>query len=75
MSVVGENPAFDASVTSQQADTAWSIAAVGDYNGDGRDDILLSHTSGLTSIWIMNGATVTSAALTSQHAGTEWGFI
>ena len=64
-----------AAITSQQTGLDWSIAAIGDYNGDGRDDILLSHTSGLTAVWTMNGATVETASLTSQHAGTEWGFI
>jgi FG-GAP-like repeat len=37
----------------------WS-ASVGDFNGDGKADILWRHTDGTPSIWIMSGATVVS---------------
>jgi len=33
---------------------AWSVVAVGDYNGDGRDDILWRHTDGTISNWLGN---------------------
>src|SRR5258707_102165 len=38
--------------------TTWSIVGTGDFNGDGRWDILCSDTSGNVAIWEMNGTTV-----------------
>jgi len=35
--------------------TTWSIVGTGDFNGDGKDDILWRHTSGDTVIWFTNG--------------------
>jgi len=40
-------------------DLNWKVAAVDDYNKDGRSDILWRHaTTGQNAIWFMNGATV-----------------
>src|SRR5262245_66214960 len=36
----------------------WSIAAVRDFDGDGRADILWRHASGATFLWLMNGLNV-----------------
>ena len=35
-----------------RATTAWKVVATGDYNGDGRDDILWRHTDGTLSNWL-----------------------
>ena len=51
--------------TAQVGDLNWKIAAIGDYNGDGRDDLIWKHSSGATAEWlgtlagdfINNGAT------------------
>jgi hypothetical protein len=39
--------------------TAWSLLT-GDYNGDGKSDVLWRDISGNTSIWFMNGTTIAS---------------
>src|SRR3974377_1885996 len=44
------------------APAVWSVAATGDYNGDGNADILWRDTSGNTAIWVMSGTTVSSSA-------------
>ena len=47
-------------------DPAWKVAAIGDFNGDGKPDILLQNsvTSTLV-IWYMNGRQLSTASLTS----------
>jgi hypothetical protein len=32
--------------------TAWQVASIGDFNGDGRDDILWRHTNGTITDWL-----------------------
>jgi hypothetical protein len=40
----------------------WTLAGVGDFNGDGQSDLLWTDTSGNYSIWFMSGTSVQSTA-------------
>jgi hypothetical protein len=47
------------------------VQGVGDYNGDGMSDILLLDSAGDLAVWLMNGATVTSA-VGITNVGPSW---
>ena len=49
----------------------WSVAATGDYNGDGQSDILWVDNAGNVGTWLMNGATITSVAMYG-NVGAAW---
>jgi FG-GAP-like repeat len=47
-------------------DNTWKAAGTGDFNGDGKTDVLWRNTTtNAAVIWSMNGATVTSSTATS----------
>ncbi len=46
-------------------DASWSVAGVGDFDGDSRRDVLWRSVSGETAMWRMNGATISSSADTT----------
>jgi FG-GAP-like repeat len=43
------------------ANPDWSVTHTGDFNGDGRADILWRNNNGAVTLWLMSGSTVTSA--------------
>ena len=52
----------------------WQIAGVGDFGGDGKNDILWQNTNGQLAIWQMNGSTLLSAGAAAGGAtvSADW---
>jgi hypothetical protein len=44
-------------------DSSWRIVGAGDFNSDGKTDLLYQSTGGLLSVWFMDGMTRTGASL------------
>ena len=42
---------------------SWSVAGIGDFTGDGHDDILLHNTNGSFVDWTMNGSQIAAAQM------------
>jgi len=52
----------------------WKIVGVGDFNGDGKPDLVWQHTNGWLSVWYMNGPNMVSSAYLNptQAADPNW---
>ena len=53
---------------------AWHIEAIGDYNGDGRDDILWRHDDGTITNWLATeaGGFTANEANLMTNVGLQW---
>jgi hypothetical protein len=66
-------PKTSAGAPAQMGDTAWQIKQVGDFNGDGKADVLWHHAgSGQTLIWLMDGATIISVGVPGVVSDPNW---
>ena len=52
----------------------WKIAGIGDFNGDGREDILMRNDTGWTTDWLgaANGGFVNNGAAFSTYIAPNW---
>ena len=60
------------------SDTNWKIVGIGDFNGDGKPDILWQHqTTGALSVWLMNGTSLASLATVTPGvvSDTNWKIV
>jgi hypothetical protein len=55
-------------------DTGWKVVADGDFNGDGKPDLLFQYKDGTLIVWLMDGVTYTQAKmLVPSNAGNpQW---
>jgi hypothetical protein len=52
---------------------SWHVVGVGNYDNQGRPDILLQHTDGQAAIWLMSGAaTPTLQIALEPNPGATW---
>ena len=56
-------PRYHASTPESEPDSGndWKIVGVGDFNGDGKPDLVWQHKDGWLSLWYMNGFTMLGA--------------
>ena len=59
---------------SQISDGNWRIVGSGDFNGDGKADLIWQHTNGTLLVWYMNGATAIGSELLNpaQISDATW---
>jgi hypothetical protein len=50
----------------------WHVAAIGDFNGDHKSDLLWVSDTGDAAVWTMNGTTLGGFGVSNGHMGTEW---
>ena len=54
-------------------DASWSVAQVGDFNGDGKSDLLWRQdTTGALAEWLMDGPQITSSQSISVTPDSSW---
>jgi serralysin len=61
---VGPNPGAD-----------WHVQGTGQFNGDGRSDILWQNDNGQAAVWLMDGTTLLSGMFVGPNPGADWDLI
>jgi hypothetical protein len=52
--------------------TEWHVAGTGDFNMDGKADLVWVSDSNAVQIWEMNGGNIAQIVTPAGHLGTEW---
>jgi ELWxxDGT repeat protein len=68
----GATVVSSAATSTPSLDSTWQVAGTGDFNGDGKADILWRNTTGATDVWTMNSSAVISSTLTSTQPIAGW---
>src|SRR5208282_1329720 len=71
-SILNPTTSYDGTVSP----STWTIVGTGDFNGDGKSDILWRDTSGDVAIWEMNGTTILNPTATYvATVPTTWSIV
>ena len=73
--VSSATPTYQGSAVSPGS--SWSVAGIGDFTGDGNDDILWRNSTGSLAMWLMDGSTIESSATPTYQGsavspGSSW---
>ncbi len=63
-SVITASSDLSANGVAARPDASWSVAGIGDFDGDGKSDILWRNANGTLATWLMNGATISPGTIT-----------
>jgi hypothetical protein len=62
-SVVDGSADLNAGGVAVRPDASWSIAGVGDFNADGKSDLLWRNSNGSLVEWLMDGSSIASSSV------------
>jgi hypothetical protein len=52
--------------------SSWHVMDSGDFNGDGRSDILWQNDIGQAAVWLLNGSKLVDSAAIANNPGPTW---
>jgi hypothetical protein len=53
---------------------SWHVVGTGDFNSDGKTDLVLQNNSGAVAVWDMNGSTVSQSGGLA-NPGPTWSVV
>ena len=53
---------------------AWHVVGTGDFNSDGKTDLVLQNNSGAIAVWDMNGSTISQSGVLA-NPGPTWSVV
>ncbi len=51
---------------------SWNVQAAGDFDGDGKADILWQNQDGTPAVWLMDGTSLIGGANVGVNPGGAW---
>ena len=68
----GTSATFVGAVGSFNPGPSWQIKGTGDFNGDGKSDILWQDQDGTAAVWLMDGTNATFVGAIGHNPGPTW---